>query len=138
MLATFLADYDFDLPLIDAINDPDLDDHRSALAAHGLGTGLDSGYYEAQALADILLALARSENARDRDSHRIQRVRLEEMTNPVKAPYAASLLAEVADLPSAQAASHIVWLTEIMRIRADMYRPIKAAGIVCPRLPGES
>lgn len=56
-MRAWLANYDFNLPLIDAVNDPDLPDIRSALAALSLGEGLDSGYYAAQEMADAVTLL---------------------------------------------------------------------------------
>ncbi|CAM8662726.1 hypothetical protein [Sphingobium cupriresistens] len=63
MIDDFLAGFDFNLPLIDAVNDPDLPDMRSEIAALALGEGLDSGYYETQELAETFLEAAREANA---------------------------------------------------------------------------
>lgn len=49
-----LTNYDFNLPLIDAVNDPDMPDFRCELAALSLGQGLDSGYYAAKEMADAV------------------------------------------------------------------------------------
>ncbi|WP_255245664.1 hypothetical protein [Sphingobium sp. D43FB] len=49
-----LTNYDFNLPLIDAVNDPDMPDIRCELAALSLGQGLDSGYYAAKEMADAV------------------------------------------------------------------------------------
>ena len=63
MIADYLATFDFNMPIIDAVNDPDLAGARSELAALALGEGLDSGYYEAQELAEAFLEAAREANA---------------------------------------------------------------------------
>lgn len=44
MIADYLTTFDFNMPLIDAVNDSDLTGVRSELAALALGEGLDSGY----------------------------------------------------------------------------------------------
>src|SRR3546814_17178663 len=63
MIADYLATFDFNMPLIDAVNDPDLAGMRSAIAALALGEGLDSGYYEARELAEVFLDAAREATA---------------------------------------------------------------------------
>ena len=59
MIADYLTGFDFSLPLIDAVNDPDIADVRSEIAALALEEGLDSGYYETQELAEAFLEAAK-------------------------------------------------------------------------------
>ena len=54
MIESYLATFDFNMPLIDAVNDGDLPGVRSELSALTLGEGLDSGYYEARELAGAM------------------------------------------------------------------------------------
>lgn len=126
MIADYLATFDFNIPLIDAVNDPDLPGVRSELAALALGEGLDSGYYESQELAEAFLDAAREDNAEITDPDSPARKRLAEILDR-GSPYQRRLFDKVAALPLADAASDLVWLAALMRGRADMYRPVEAA-----------
>lgn len=126
MIADYLATFDFNLPLIDAVNDPDIADVRSEIAALALGEGLDAGYYDVQELAEAFLEAAREANAGISDPHSPARDRLADILDRAS-PYQRCLFDAVATLPLADAASHLVWLTGVMRDRADMYRPVEAA-----------
>lgn len=128
MIANYLAGFDFNLPLIDEVNDPDLPGVRSQIAAIALGEGLDSGYYEVQELAEAFLEAAREANAEITDPDSRARQRLAELLDRAS-PYQRGLFDTVAELPLADAASDLVWLTGLMRNRADMYRPVEAARI---------
>ncbi len=128
MIANYLATFDFDLPLIDAVNDPDLVGVRSELAAFALGEGLDSGYYEAQELAEIFQEAAREADAGITDANSPARNQLADILDR-SSSYQRRLFDAVATLPLADAASHLVWLTGVMRERADMYRPVAQARV---------
>ncbi|HPB23879.1 MAG TPA: hypothetical protein PLL48_16310, partial [Novosphingobium sp.] len=126
MIADYLTTFDFNMPLIDAVNDSDLTGVRSELAALALGEGLDSGYYEAQELAEAFLDAAREANAEITDPNSPARNRLVEIHDHGSS-YQRRLFDKVAPLPLADAASDLVWLAALMRDRADMYRPVEAA-----------
>ena len=85
MIADYLAKFDFNLPLIDAVNDPNLAGVRSEIAALALGEGLDSGYYEAQELAEAFLEAARETNAGITDPDSPARDRLADILDRVRA-----------------------------------------------------
>ena len=126
MIADYLASFDFNLPLIDAVNDPDLAGVRSQIAALALREGLDSGYYDTQELAEAFLEAAREANAEITDPNSPARDRLADILDRGSS-YQRLLFDAVATLPLADAASDLVWLAAVMRNRADMYRPVEAA-----------
>lgn len=126
MIADYLAGFDFNLPLIDAVNDPDLPAVRSEMAALALGEGLDSGYYETQELAEAFLDAAREANAGVTDPDSPARDRLADILDR-GSRFQRCLFETVAMLPLADAASHLVWLAAVMQGRADMYRPVVGA-----------
>lgn len=121
MIRDYLADFDFSLPLTDAVNDPELPAVRSELAALSLPEGLDGGYYEAQELAEAFLNAAREANAGIADSVSQARTILRVLLAR-RSSYQGALFDAVALLPLTDAAAHLCWLTELMRTRADMYR----------------
>lgn len=126
MIETYLADYDFNMPIEDAANDPDLPAVRVRLALLARGEGLDASYYEAQELAEAFLEAAREANAMNEDPDSPARGCLSDILDRA-GDYQGMLFDEVAALPLADAAAHFCWLAELMRSRADMYRPVMAA-----------
>lgn len=134
MIETYLADYDYNLPRRDAEDDPELGPRRRMLAAIGCHVALDSGYYDAQALADALLQLARSQNSSDPTATSAAREQLAELLGRDDLGYQKAAYRIVAVAPIADAAADMCWLADLMRIRADMARPLRAMGLN-PALP---
>ncbi|WP_298673170.1 hypothetical protein [uncultured Sphingomonas sp.] len=126
MIEKYLAEYDFDLPLDDAAVDPDIVFVRRKLATIARSEGLDGGYYEAQELAEAFLEAAFEANAEITDPDSPGRVKMSDILDR-GVPYQRAMFDAVAHLPLADAASHLVWLADLMKARADMYRPVIAA-----------
>lgn len=125
MIRDYLASYDYNLPLDDAAADPDLPLVRRRLASLAASEGLDGGYYEAQELAEAFLDAAREANSGIGEDDSPARVRLRDILERDLA-YQQELFQEVCELPLADAASHLVWLSDLMKKRVDMARPIAA------------
>lgn len=131
----YLAGYDFELPLRDALGDPELAPERRALAALALGTGLDDGHLSALELAEAAARLAadRAGGVPDRSGQGAARLRtiLDAPCDDYQRAlwYAASRCAPEA------AAGHLGWLAEIMRARAGMVWAIRDSGAMMPLLP---
>lgn len=123
MIRDYLATYDFNLPLDDAAVDPDLPLVRRRLASLATAEGLNAGYYEAQELAEAFLDAAREANAEVGDDDSPARLRLREILDR-DLEYQRELFEEVCALPLADAAAHLCWLTDVMKRRVDMARPI--------------
>lgn len=125
MIRDYLATYDFNLPLDDAAVDPDLPLVRRRLASIASAEGLDGGYYEAQELAEAFLEAAREANAEIEDDDSPARMRLRDILGR-DLDYQRELFEEVCELPLADGAAHLSWLTQVMKQRVDMARPIAA------------
>ncbi|PZU06304.1 hypothetical protein [Sphingomonas sp.] len=123
MIRDYLATYDFNLPLDDAAVDPDLPLVRRRLASLATAEGLNAGYYEAQELAEAFLDAAREANAEVGDDDSPARLRLRDILDR-DLEYQRELFEEVCALPLADAAAHLCWLTDVMKRRVDMARPI--------------
>ncbi|SEJ91658.1 hypothetical protein SAMN05518849_11831 [Sphingobium sp. AP50] len=123
MIRDYLASYDFNLPLDDAIRDPDLPLVRRRLASLAQSEGLDGGYYEAQELAEAFLDAAYEANAQIMDGDSPARLRLNDILARDLA-YQHELFEELCHLPLADAAAHLCWLADLMKTRADMARPV--------------
>lgn len=134
MIESYLASYDYNLPLRDAERDPELSPRRRMLAAIGCHVALDSGYYDAQSLAAGLHDIASERNegldgGRSDASERLQNLLARDDLGFQKALYRV-----IAFAPAADAAAEICWLADLMRQRADMARPLHAMGLN-PALP---
>jgi len=125
MIRDFLATYDFNLPLDDAAVDPDLPLVRRRLASLAAAEGLNGGYYEAQELAEALLDAAREANAEIANDDSPARARLRDILER-DPDYQRELFEEVCELPLGDAVAHLCWLTELMKQRVDMARPVAA------------
>ncbi|OUC54817.1 hypothetical protein CA262_08075 [Sphingobium sp. GW456-12-10-14-TSB1] len=123
MIRDFLAAYDFNLPLDDAAIDPELPLVRRRLASLASIEGLDGGYYEAQELAEAFLDAAREAIEEIEDDDSPARVRLKGILAR-DLDYQREMFEEVCEMPLADAAAHLCWLTELMKQRADMARPV--------------
>ncbi|MBA4090249.1 MAG: hypothetical protein C0494_06620 [Sphingobium sp.] len=126
MIQDYLATYDFNLPLNDAAVDPDLPLVRRRLASLAASEGLNGGYYEAQELAEAFLDAAREANAEIEADDSPARVRLRDILGR-DLDYQKELFEEVCELPLAEAAAHLVCLTDIMKRRVDMAPVVSAA-----------
>ncbi|WBO21739.1 hypothetical protein [Sphingomonas abietis] len=118
-IGRYLQGYDANLPLNDAAVDPEVPFVRRRLASLAAGEGLDGGYYEAQELAEAFLDAAREANAGIVDDDSPACVRLRDLLSR-DLDYQRELFDEVCELPLADAAAHLTWLTGLMRTRADM------------------
>jgi hypothetical protein len=134
MIKSFLADYDYNLPFRDAEDDPDLSARRRTMAAIGCHVGLNSGYFDAQALAGCLLDMAREQNDGVPVGQGDTRNHLEDLLRRDHLGYQKALYRLVAMASAADAAADLVCLTELMRQRADMALPLHAMGLK-PELP---
>lgn len=122
----YLANYDLNLPLDDAAVDPDIVFVRRKLATIARSEGLDGGYYEAQELAEGFLEAAHEANAGITDAGSPARLKMRDILGRGLS-YQRDLFDAVAHLPLAESASHLVWLAELMKERADMYHPVAEA-----------
>jgi hypothetical protein len=123
MIREYLASYDFNLPLDDAAVDPELPLVRRRLASLASSEGLDGGYYEAQELAEAFLDAAREANEEIQSDDSPARRRLRGILAR-DLDYQREIFEEVCELPLADAAAHLCWLTDLMKRRVDMARPI--------------
>ncbi|EQB16550.1 hypothetical protein RLDS_06960 [Sphingobium lactosutens DS20] len=126
MIRDYLATYDFNLPLDDAAVDPELALVRRRLASLAASEGLNGGYYEAQELAEAFLDAAREANAGIEEDDSAARIRLRDILAR-DLDYQRELFEEVCALPLAEAAAHLVWLTDLMKRRVDMAPVVSAA-----------
>ncbi len=126
MIDDYLADFDFNLPLDDATGDPAIAFIRRKLAHIARSEGLDGGYYEAQELAAAFLDAAKEANAGITDEDSPARLHLGDILDR-DGTYQKALFDTVAEVPLAEAAAHLSWLTELMKKRAEMFRPVQEA-----------
>lgn len=124
------AGYDFELPLHDALNDPELDPIRRALASIAIGTGLDDGHLAAAARR---FAADRAAGVSDEAGEGVRRLR--SILAADCDDYQRALWSAVSRCPREVAADHLAWLTNLMRARASMFQAIRSSGACMPLLP---
>ena len=120
-MRAWLATYNPNLPLLDVINDPDSKDLDARLAALSLGEGLDSGYYDAEALADAVSHLwAEMACGIENDDSEARRELADLLSRG--GAYTHVLYDEVKSLSARDAALHLYDHAKRMMDRADMAR----------------
>jgi hypothetical protein len=117
----WLQNYDPDLPLIDRINDPASSDVKIELAARSVRIGLDSGYYDAEALADAIAALWAEIDAGIVSDTSEARSDVRDLLGSGD-PYTRALFDTVRHLDAGEAALHLHEHARTMMLRADMAR----------------
>ncbi|MBV1686429.1 hypothetical protein KRR38_01765 [Novosphingobium sp. G106] len=120
-MRAWLATYNYNLPLLDVVNDPDANDIDARLAALSLGESLDSGYYDAEALADAVSHLWAEVACGIEDDGSEARTELTELLGRAGA-YTHILYDEVKQLSPRSAALHLYDHSKRMMDRADMAR----------------
>lgn len=122
----WFATYNHNLPLLDVVNDPDSSDLDARLAALSLGEGLDSGYYDADALADAVSHLWAEKACGIEGEGSEARQELADLLSRGGA-YTHVLYDEVKMLPARTAALHLYDHARRMMDRADMARLAREA-----------
>lgn len=132
----YLASYAFELPLRDALDDPELDPVRRALAALGMGIGLDHGYLAAGELLEAMRLIA-DDRAADVPSGQGRGANLlRDILDTPGDDYQRSLWYAVSRCGIDAAAEHLAWLVATMYARGAMFRAIRDARVAMPLLPG--
>jgi hypothetical protein len=125
-MRAWLATYNHNLPLLDLVNDPESSDIDARLAALSLGEGLDSGYYDAEALADAVSHLwAEMACGIENDDSEARQVLAELLSRG--GAYTHVLYDEVKMLSARSAALHLYDHAKRMMDRADMARIAREA-----------
>ena len=131
----YLTWYNFELPLSDALNDPELDPVRRALASIAIGTSLDDGHLAAAELAVAARQLStdRAAGIPDQAGEGVRRLR--SILAADCDDYQRALWYSVSRCPPDLAADHLAWLAELTRARASMFLAIRGSGAWMPLLP---
>ena len=131
----FLASYDFELSLRDALADPELDPVRRALASIAIGTALDDGHLAAVELAGAAWQFAADRAAGVSDEAGEGARQLRCILTEDCDDYQRGLWYAVSRCSADVAAEHLAWLVELMHARASMFRSIRSSGAWMPLLP---
>lgn len=134
--AAMLYGYDFDLPLTDALDDPELAPERRALAALAIGTALDGGHTAAAELAEAVRQLAANREAGVPDGIGEGARAVRRILREPGSDYPRALWYAVSRCSPRVAAEHLAWLAELMLARGAMVHVLLASGAFLPLLPG--
>ena len=125
-MRAWLRTYNHNLPLLDVINEPDAHDIDAQLSVHSLGEGLDSGFYDSEALADAVSFLWAEMACGVAEEDSEARRELGDLLARGGA-YTNLLYDDVKHLPARSASLHLHDHTQRMKHRADMARLAREA-----------
>lgn len=127
--AHYLAGYDYNLGLRDALDDRDLEPARRLLAGRSFATTLDDGYYSVAELREAVALLVADRDAGVEDGESVGAPRLAQLLDGAGDDYQRALWYLLSDGDLAEALAHLRWLEALMRGRAAMFRATSAAGV---------
>lgn len=136
MMKQFLADYSYNLPLLDALNDPGLPTIRRILAGSAMDTSLDDGYYSTVELYDAFKVLTADLGASVDPDDSLGTAMVEHLLGGEGDDYQRRLYYLISEIPVAEAMGHLYWLTTLLGPRASMWKVLVGAGIAPPPSPG--
>ena len=117
-----LHGYDYDLPLLDALNDPELSVSRRLLAGAVIGEGLDTGYFATCEIFEAFVAL--EIDARRKVKHGEGYLQLEEILQ-AKNPLQMRLWHLVCERAIGEAMVDLGWLKSLTYRRGRMARVLR-------------
>lgn len=120
-----LDGYDYELPLMDALADPDLPVRRRLLAGAAVGIGLDIAHFAVSEMAEAFWLL-KDETERGRtcsEGYLMIEAMLEE-----KNPFQMRLWHLLDETPLADAAMDLAWLKALTYQRGQMANAVRKAG----------
>ena len=129
--AHYLAGYDYNLGLRDALDDRDLEPARRLLGGRSFATPLDDGDFAVAALREAVSLLVADRYAGGAAGAE----RLGQVLDGAGDDYQRALWYTLSDGDVKEALAHLVWLEDVMRARAAMYRATSAAGAETAALP---
>ena len=136
LITGMLAGYDFNLPLNDALDDPALSADRRALAAVSMRQGLDDALFSAHELLEAFCTLETDVRLKVVPGKSAGSAAIDQILQGEGDDYQRRLYWILSEVGVAEAVLDLVWLTELLRGRARMYRALAEAGARLPPVPG--
>lgn len=121
-----LQGYDYDLPLMDALNDPQLSPDRRVLAGATLGVNLSTAYY---AVTEVEEAFAQLADDQDQGRAIGEGYLALEAILEARSPYQMKLWHLISDMSLDQSVSDLRWLKMTVYQRARMANAVSEAGV---------
>ena len=136
MIKTMLAGYDFNLPLLDALDDGGLSADRRALAAVSMRQGLDDALFSAHELLEAFRTLETDARLGIAATDSEGMAAIDAILQAGGDDYQRRLYWILSESPVGDAVTDLIWLTEVLRGRAVMYRALTESGARMPHVPG--
>ncbi len=124
--------YDYDLPLMDALDNPELSVTRRVLAGAMIGEGLDTAYFASSEMAEAFLALAT--DARHKIRHGEGFLALESILTQ-KNPFQMRLWYLLAEKALGETVFDLVWLQNLAYARGRMAQILRAEALPLRYVP---
>lgn len=135
-MKAFLEPYDFNLPLMDALNDPSLSPDRRAMAAAAMHQDLDDAYYSAMELLEAFQAMGRDADAHlPADAYSEGEARIAHILSGDGDDYQRRLYYILSERTITEAIADLEWLTKLAWDRGRMSRVLDEAGARTPPVP---
>ena len=138
MITEMLAGYDFNLPLVDALDDHTLSADRRALAAVSMRLGLDDAHFSAHELLEAFRTLETDARLNIGANASEGMASIDQILQADGDDYQRRLYWILSELPVGDAVMDLVWLTELLHGRATMYRALTESGTRMPDVPGST
>lgn len=136
MLATYLNDYDFNLPLMDALDNSGLSVMCRLLAGASMDTKLSDGYYSAMEVLEAFRCLEADKDARVDPEDSLGSAMIEHLLAGEGDDYQRRLYYLVSEAPVSEAVSDLKWLTDVLAARVKMLKVFDQHRIPLVNLPG--
>lgn len=136
MLETCLSDYDFNLPLIDALNNPGLSVTCRLLAGASMDTQLSDGYYSAMQVLEAFRYLEADKDARVDPEESIGSAMIDHLLAGEGDDYQRRLYYLVSEAPVSETVNDLRWLTDLLATRVGMLKVFDKHHLRIPELPG--
>lgn len=134
--AAFLAGYEFNLPLTDALNDKSMSIPRRMIAGASLKQGLNDAYYSAQEVLEAYRAILADSISGVSEDDGEGSAMIEHLLMGDGDDYQRRLHYILSEEPVAEAVADLEWLVNVLDGRAKMFRVFRERGLPMPLIPG--
>ena len=136
MFVSFLHDYDYNMPLMDALGDPELPVMRRLLAGASMDVGLDNAYYSTGELVEVFQKLSADKAAKIDPKQSVGAAHLDHVLLGEGDDYQRRLFWLLSETDVDVALLDLNWLMQLLGQRASMSRVFREYGVSGPEHPG--
>lgn len=136
MLPHYLTDYNFNLPLDDALADPELSITRRILAGASCDTQLQDGYFSAYEMMEAFKVLVQDRWANVDPEESLGSAMIEHLLAGEGDDYQRRIYYMISEIDVNEAFADLTWLVDLLRKRVGMLDAFDGVRVALPTLPG--